>query len=100
MYTIDKEIKFISGIYATQHRDWCHRIAINVKQFEEQFKFFKENANEKGFYEFEMLKSKKGKLCVMLLPVSTSTKLFHHYILPYKKEIRFVFKRIKFKIHK
>ena len=57
-----KEIKFISGIYATQHKEWCHRIAINVKQFEEQFKFFKENANEKGFYEFEMLKSKKGKL--------------------------------------
>jgi len=41
--------------------------------------------------------SKKGKLCVMLLPVSTSTKLFHHYILPNKKEIRFLFKRIKFK---
>ncbi len=41
--------------------------------------------------------SKKGKLCVMLLPVSTSTKLFHHYILPNKKEIRFVYKRIKFK---
>jgi|TARA_B100001093_G_scaffold516869_1_gene596774 hypothetical protein len=59
---MDKDIKFISGIYATQHRDWCHRIAINVKQFEEQFKLFKENANEKGFYEFEMLKSKKGKL--------------------------------------
>ena len=41
--------------------------------------------------------SKKGKLCVMLLPVSTSTKLFHHHILPNQKEIRFIFKRIKFK---
>ena len=41
--------------------------------------------------------SKKGKLCVMILPVSTSTKLFHDYILPNKKEIRFVYKRIKFK---
>jgi len=40
--------------------------------------------------------SKKGKLCVMLLPVSTSTKLFHDHILPNKKEIRFVKKRIKF----
>ena len=39
--------------------------------------------------------SKKGNLCVMLLPVSTSTKLFHHHILPNKKEIRFVFKSIK-----
>ena len=41
--------------------------------------------------------SKKGKLCVMLLPVSTSTKLFHQHILPNQKEIRLVFKRIKFK---
>lgn len=40
--------------------------------------------------------SKKGKLCVMLLPVSTSTKLFHNHILPNAKEIRFVEKRIKF----
>ena len=40
--------------------------------------------------------SKKGKLCVMLLPVSTSTKIFHNHILPNKKEIRFVFKRIRF----
>jgi len=41
--------------------------------------------------------SKKGKLCVMLLPVSTSTKIFHDVILPNKKEIRFIKGRIKFK---
>ena len=41
--------------------------------------------------------SKKGKLCVMLLPVSTSTKIFHNQILPNKKEIRFIYKRIKFR---
>ena len=40
--------------------------------------------------------SKKGKLCVMLLPVSTSTQLFHRHILPNQKEIRFIEKRIKF----
>lgn len=40
--------------------------------------------------------SKQNKLCVMLLPVSTSTVLFHDYILPNKKEIRFIRKRIKF----
>ena len=40
--------------------------------------------------------SKKGKLCVMLLPVSTSTKLFHDHILPNQKEIRFIKGRIKF----
>ena len=40
--------------------------------------------------------SNKGKLCVMLLPVSTSTKLFHDHILPNANEIRFVKGRIKF----
>ncbi len=40
--------------------------------------------------------SKKGKLCVMLLPVSTSTKLFHSQILPNASDIQFVEKRIKF----
>lgn len=40
--------------------------------------------------------SKNGKLCVMLLPVSTSTKLFHDHILPNASDIRFVKGRIKF----
>jgi len=40
--------------------------------------------------------SKKGKLCVVLLPVSTSTKIFHDHILPNNKEIRFVRRRLKF----
>jgi len=39
--------------------------------------------------------SLKGKLCIMLLPVSTSTKIFHEIIFPYG-EIRFIKKRIKF----
>lgn len=34
--------------------------------------------------------------CVMLLPVSTSTKLFHDYILPNADDIRFIKGRIKF----
>ena len=41
--------------------------------------------------------SKKGKLCVMLLPVSTSTKLFHNYIKPnITEEIRFIEGRLPF----
>jgi hypothetical protein len=40
--------------------------------------------------------SRKGKLCVMLLPVSTSTKIFHEYIQPLAKEIRFIKGRIPF----
>lgn len=39
---------------------------------------------------------KKGKLCVFLIPVSTSTKLFHEIIQPNATEIIFVKGRIKF----
>ncbi len=39
--------------------------------------------------------SKKGKVCVMLLPVSTSTKIFHEVIYP-NAEIRFIRRRLKF----
>ena len=49
-----------------------------------------------SFVKKAIEESKKGKLCVLLLPVSTSTKLFHEHILPNKKEIRFIKKRIKF----
>ena len=42
---------------------------------------------------FEM--SQKGKLCVMLLPVSTSTKIFHEVIYG-NTELRFVKGRISF----
>jgi hypothetical protein len=43
-----------------------------------------------------LLEVTKGKTVVMLLPVSTSTKLFHDYILPNATEIRFVKGRLKF----
>ena len=39
---------------------------------------------------------KKGKVCVFLILVSTSTKLFHDYIKPNATEIEFVRGRIKF----
>lgn len=39
---------------------------------------------------------KKGKLCVFLIPVSTSTKLFHDWIKPHATEIEFIKGRIKF----
>ena len=39
--------------------------------------------------------SKKGKLCVMLLPVSTSTYIFHDIIYP-NAEIEFLKGRVKF----
>lgn len=40
--------------------------------------------------------SKKNKVCIMLLPVSTSTKIFHEIIYP-NAEIRFLKGRVKFK---
>lgn len=40
--------------------------------------------------------SKKGKLCVFLIPVSTSTRLFHDWIKPNATKIEFIKGRIKF----
>ena len=39
--------------------------------------------------------SLKGKLCVLLLPVRTSSKRWQKYILPHAKEIRFLEGRLK-----
>jgi len=49
-----------------------------------------------AFVKKAIEESRKGKLCVLLLPVSTSTILFHEYILPNKKEIRFLKGRVSF----
>lgn len=40
--------------------------------------------------------SKKGKLCVLLVPVSTSSKVFHDHVLPNNPEIIFIRGRVKF----
>jgi site-specific DNA-methyltransferase (adenine-specific) len=39
----------------------------------------------------------KKRLCVLLLPVSTSTRVFHDVILPNADDIRFIRGRVKFK---
>lgn len=51
----------------------------------------KEDFVKKGIEEMN-----KGKVCVFLIPVSTSTKLFHKYIKPNATEIEFIEGRIKF----
>ena len=51
----------------------------------------KEDFIKKGIEEM-----KKGKLSVFLIPVSTSTKLFHDFILPNATKIEFIRGRIKF----
>ena len=52
---------------------------------------------KEAFVKKAITEAEQGKLCVMLLPVSTSTKLFHDYILPNAQDIRFVRGRIKFR---
>lgn len=37
-----------------------------------------------------------GSLCFLLLPVSTSTKLFHEVLKPFAKEINFIKGRLRF----
>jgi len=50
-----------------------------------------------AFVKKAIEESKKWKKCIMLLPVSTSTKLFHEHILPNISEpIRFLKGRVKF----
>lgn len=51
---------------------------------------------KEAFVKKAIEESKNGKLCVCLLPVSTSTDLFHNYIQPNAKHIEFVKGRIKF----
>jgi len=51
---------------------------------------------KEAFVKRAVEESKKGKLCVCLLPVSTSTKLFHEVIKPNANEIRFLKGRVKF----
>jgi site-specific DNA-methyltransferase (adenine-specific) len=51
--------------------------------------------DKEGFIRKAFEESQKGKLCVMLLPVSTSTKIFHEVIYG-NAEIRFWKGRINF----
>ena len=53
------------------------------------------NKDKVAFIRKAYEESLKGKVCVMLLPVSTSTIIFHEVIYP-NAEIRFVRKRINF----
>ena len=51
---------------------------------------------KEAFVKKSVEQSRKGKLCVLLLPISTSTALFHDWIQPNAKEIRFIRGRISF----
>ena len=51
---------------------------------------------KESFVKRAIKEFKNGNLCVLLLPVSTSTILFHEYILPNATDIRFIKGRISF----
>ena len=51
---------------------------------------------KEAFVKKAIEESLKGKLCVLLIPVSTGTKLFHEIILPANPIIEFVKGRLKF----
>ena len=51
---------------------------------------------KEAFIKKGIQEAKKGKLCVFLIPVSTSTKLFHKYIKNNATKIVFIEGRIKF----
>ena len=53
-------------------------------------------ALKEAFINKALEQSKNGKLCVLLLPVSTSTKIFHEVILPNATDIRFIRGRLQF----
>jgi len=51
---------------------------------------------KEAFIKKAIQEYKKGKTVVMLLPVSTSTKIFHDHIMVNNPEIRFIKGRLKF----
>lgn len=51
---------------------------------------------KEAFIKKGIEEQQKGKTTVFLIPVSTSTKLFHEYIKPNADDIRFIKGRIKF----
>lgn len=67
--------------------DWGSRSFVNPPYSRK----LKESFVKKGIEEM-----KKGKLCVFLIPVSTSTRLFHDWIKPNATKIEFIRGRIKF----
>jgi len=93
---LNKEFKFDFDPCPLKHNclkwdgqtvDWGSRNFINPPY---------SRAFKEAFVIKALEESKKGKLCVLLLPVSTSTDLFHEVIQPNAKEIRFIKRRIPF----
>ena len=91
--SLDKEFNFnfdpcpLHSSFNGLEIEWSERNFINPPYS----RMLKEAFIRKAFEQ-----SQKGRLSVMLLPVSTSTKIFHEVIYP-NAEIRFLKGRVKFK---
>jgi hypothetical protein len=53
---------------------------------------------KEAFIKKALEESQKGKICIMLIPANTETKIFHETIVP-NAEILLIKKRVKFKGH-
>jgi site-specific DNA-methyltransferase (adenine-specific) len=91
-YELNKEFNFdfdpcpINPTFDGLKCEWGNRNFINPPYSRK----LKESFIKKAYAE-----SQKGRLCVMLLPVSTSTKIFHDVIY-HNAELRFLKGRVKF----
>ena len=90
---LDDEFKFdfdpcpLKSTFNGLQTDWGKRNFVNPP--------YKKKLKE-AFVKKAIEESKKGKLCVCLLPVATSTALFHDYIKPNAEDIRFIRGRVRF----
>ena len=53
-------------------------------------------SNQREWIKKAYRESLKNKICVMLLPSRTDTRIFHEIILPFAYQIRFIKGRLKF----
>ena len=53
-------------------------------------------SNQREWIKKAYQESLKNKICVMLLPSRTDTRIFHEIILPFAYQIRFIKGRLKF----
>lgn len=71
--------------------DWKERNFINPP--------YSRQGNQTAWVQKALDESKKGKLCVLLIPVRTSSKRWQDLIFPYASDIRYLRGRLKFGGH-
>jgi len=80
--------------------EWKKSNFVNPPYDQQKLWVKKAYEQSKRYYRQRFTVIMKNKICVLLLPARTDTKLFHEIILPYAKEIRFIKGRLKFQQYK